>query len=625
MRADPGRWPGRRSAGSARPPCPGGSPPPDGRDILVGVTALPLPAAGWMPGAIPMAASLVALLLLGCSERDPGAAGIAGQACEDCHAGIEVPGPGHDLECAACHVAAAPSSWDRRPAPHPAVAANPSSPEHWEHTCGSCHAEQLARIQRSLHWTQTGVINHTRYLLGAQPDVVPPAWTLQSLAAAPPPDPAAPVTAPADVADDLLRRRCLRCHLMAPGGWTPGQGGDAGPAPAGSSDGLWRGSGCAACHVPYAADGRSWSGDAAVRAAGTAGRPRRHVIQRPSTSDPCLACHHGDATGADYAGLMPADDHADYRVPEHSGLDRPALYGADQRRLRPDLHHEAGMICTDCHGVGEVMGTLDGPVPALEHEAVTVRCADCHAEALAAGGNAAHDVVAHASLTCAACHARWAPQSFGLHLHRSLVPTWDLWIPRALQGDPELTARVAAAAALSPEARAAVPPAMTDRITGEERPGLWAAGRTLRRWEEPALGVTADGRYAPLRPRHGYRVTAVDAAGLVVLDDREPTRGDGSGSGRASEPFTPHTTAPAGAACTRCHGNLRAAGLGIAATVEDGALHAATVPDPPATPGARLLTDEERARLLDPSAAQRAAHAAALRRQGIEALLPVGD
>lgn len=482
--------------------------------------------------------------------------------------------------------------------------------------CASCHAVEAQRLERSLHWTQAGVINQTRFLWGAQDRVSPAVVTLQELRMGP--DPGLRTQhGPADLVDDLLRRRCLRCHLMREG--------------EGAAD-LVRPAGCRACHGDDAHPGK------------------------PTGSEACLRCHNGDATGADYVGLFQADDHRDYRVPLAGGEDRDLVYGRDQHRLSEDLHHVAGLGCTDCHGMTEVMGPADGPAPSLAHEAVQVRCGSCHGGldgglegsppaglacdgddcvlTLASGGqrrvpravgaadHPAHDPAAHSRLTCAACHSAWAGQAFGYHLHRSEVPTWNLWEPRYQQGDPELARRVTEVLELPEPRRDTVPPAMTDRITGEERPGLWAAGRTLRRWEEPPLGVTADGRFAPLRPRHGYAITSVGADGLVYLDSTVPTRGDGTGPGRASEPFTPHTTRREGAACTRCHGNPRAAGLGIASTAEGGALHAGTVPDPPATPGARLLTADEQQRLLNPSAAQRRAQAAALLQMGLDAWLP---
>ena len=573
--------------------------------------------------------------------------------CASCHGGIESPGDAHaGLSCETCHVEPLASARDighqpaLRPEGHPDVAANPSHPSTWESACGPCHPGELSRMQRSLHWTQTGIIAHTRYLWGAQDRVVPE-LTLEQLAGTPPA--AIPETSrgdPAALVDDLLRRRCLRCHLAA-----PGDGGE----------GLYRGAGCAACHVPYADDGLYAGADEAVRGAGTRGRPREHRILRPTGNDACLRCHHGDATGADYVGLFPADAHDEFRVPLEGGEDRPLVRGRDQHRLTADLHADGGLTCVDCHGQDEVMGPPGGPGPALAHEAVGVRCTACHGDlegwhtgthpaGLAAGDDGgwtltlrhgggerivpqiavavgatvhpAHEPTAHSRLTCAACHSSWAGQAFGRHLHLSMVPTWNLWIPRDAQGDPELSRRVAEAEALDEAARADLAPRMTDRITGEERDGLWAGGHSLRRWEEPALGMTPDGRIAPFRPRHLYQVTHVAADGLVYLDSAVPRRGDGSGDGWASEPFTPHTTLAKGALCTRCHGNPRAAGLGLAWSVDAPPLHAETPPVRPATPGARPLDDRAREALLDPSSRQRAAFAHALREMGLEAWLP---
>ncbi len=574
------------------------------------------------------------------------------QACLACHQGIEQ--PGHELPCATCHdpqasveaseglsaraaVAAAPLP-ERRPADHPPVLANPAAPGSWQAACGGCHPEALRRLDRGLHLSLAGLINHTRYLWGAQQQVVPTQLDLVDLALQQAKTPSA-VTDPALLADDLLRRSCLRCHLLSPGE---------------EAAGLRRGAGCAACHVPYAEDGVSRSGDRALQ--GARERPAVHLLTRPASSAPCLACHHGDATGADFVGLFPADDHDDFRVPLADGRERAPCFGQDYHRLVPDLHQRAGLGCVDCHVQDEVMGSLRGPTPALAREAVQVRCASCHGglvegrdgivpEGLRCadggcvlqlrtpdlevpqlrragqGGPPGHRSE-HGDLACQACHAAWAGQSFGLHLHRSQVPTWNLWSRRALQGDPELARRVAQAMALDPSEREALAPQMSDRLTGEVSAGLWASGRTLRRWEQPALGRRADGRVSPLRPRHGYQITSVEADGLVWLNSVTPQRGDDSGQGRASEPFTPHSTMAQGALCDRCHGNPRAAGLGLAVTAESPALHAATLPDPPATPGARLLNEQERQRLLQPSAAQRQAYAEALRLLGLEVWLP---
>jgi len=494
----------------------------------------------------------------------------------------------------------------------------------------------MERMQRSLHLAQTGVIQHTRVLWGAQESIGPDGPTLPQWAAAsrayPAASPPANPTESAQLVDDLLRRRCLRCHLYAP---------------AGGAEGLYRGSGCAACHMPYADDGRYRGGDAAMQGA-EPGRPSFHRIERPASNAPCLRCHHGDATGADYVGLFPTDDHDEYRVPRADGSDPPMKYGRDHHALTADLHASAGLVCVDCHGIDEVMGAPEGAAPVMAHQAVSVRCGSCHGDlegrrgavrpaglscerepcvlelrsdgralpvpVTTAAAGAAHDPSAHARLTCAACHAAWAGQSFGLHAHLSHTPTWNLWLPRASQGDVEFVQRVGAARDLDEDQRRAHAPRMTDRLDGRERDGIWGVGRTMRRWEEPALGVTADGRIGPLRPRNDYRVTYVGADGLVYLDN--------VAVGSASEPFTPHTTGARGAACIRCHGNPQAAGMGIGGSTAAGALHGGTVPATPVTPGARLLDEEERNALLVPSPTQRRAHATALDEQGLEAWLP---
>ena len=565
--------------------------------------------------------------LLGCGGGAPSEpVGVVAEpdfaaSCRECHEHADRALPWHDHACGTCHVESTAGPTGDQPAGHAVAVANPSDPSVWQTTCGSCHPEALQRMQRSLHWTQAGVINHTRYLWGAQDRVAPAMITLAEFAAQDsPPFTADRAHEPADLVDDLLRRRCLRCHLLAEGA---GEGGRS------------RASGCAACHD--AGDG--------------------HGLVRPRSSTPCLACHQGDATGIDYHGAFQIDDHRDFRVPTTDGLDGLRPWPRAHHLLQQDLHQQAGLSCVHCHDIDEVMGRLDGDAPSLASEAVDVRCASCHGDldgrrtaepppSLSCEGDActvevvqratvtlsvpraadsvavAHDTGTHDRLTCTACHASWAGQVFGYHLHRSMVPTWNLWEPRAAQGDPEIEQRVAEAMALSDDERAALAPAMTDRLTGEEQPGLWAGGRTLRRWEEPPLGVTANGRIAPLRPRHGYVVTSVGADGLVWLDSVVPQRGDGSGPGQASEPFTPHTAQRAGASCERCHGNPRAAGRGIAVATDTEPLHADTVPLPPATPGARLLTPQEQARLLEPSAAQRAAFARHLCALGVEEWLP---
>src|SRR5205823_10841211 len=132
----------------------------------------------------------------------------------------------------------------------------------------------------------------------------------------------------------------------------------------------------------------------------------------------------------------------------------------------PDVHHEKGMACIDCHTFGDVMG--DGQAYRKMEDAVEIACVDCHGTiekaatlATARGTKLAHmraesgkvilrskidgkdhdvpqavDVVTpgtrrynpraavamtpeHARVECYTCHAGWAPNFFGFHFDRN--------------------------------------------------------------------------------------------------------------------------------------------------------------------------------------------------------------
>ena len=161
------------------------------------------------------------------------------------------------------------------------------------------------------------------------------------------------------------------------------------------------------------------------------------------------------------------------------------------------------------------------------------------------------------------------------------------WRYLSIQGDPYLQ-KILEDAAESPQT---VYPVSMDRVSGQEREGIWSVGWRFRRWEPMPLGLDNDGRYTILRPLYQYLVSYVDGMGNVIMDSVVPRRGDGSGKGWAFMPYVPHTTAPFGRACTACHMNREAAGLGIQEELTgDTAL---TVPSPPPLPGIRLLSPSE--------------------------------
>ncbi len=530
--------------------------------------------------------------------------------CLGCHKGIEPISARHLFECAVCHVRPGDRQAKTLTA-HQEIIRNPSAPEHVAIFCIRCHEKEIRQVRNSLHSSMAGVINQTRYLWGAQ-EVAAPAIYGLSGPLKPLPETEASIypETPVMLVDDFLRRRCLRCHIHTKG-------------PAGA--GLYRGTGCSACHVLYNDEGRYEGRDPAIDRS-RKGYPLRHAFTKQIPNGQCLHCHNHNHVGADYEGLFEHDFSDTYRSPMVNGRLKPMMYGLDHHHLTKDIHSQKGLWCIDCHTRKDVMG--DGHMYSYQMEVPKRSCSDCHggfrgkspdmanrAIRKDSGGllfisknhgrrhrlprfrsdSTGHRIEAHARVRCSACHAQWSFQDYGLSVMREDRINDYKWRHLNVQGDPYLEG-ILRDAAESPETAY---PVSIDRLSGEERLGIWSAGWRFRRWEPMPLGVDPAGRVAILRPLYQYLVSYVDRLGNIPLDSVEPSRGDGTGKGWAFMPYVPHTTAPFGRACTACHQNRAAAGLGIQEEITvDNAL---TIPSPPAVKTMRLLNPQEQERLLQPT------------------------
>lgn len=207
-----------------------------------------------------------------------------------------------------------------------------------------------------------------------------------------------------DILKETMNKLCGNCHLNNNG----------------SNDkfGVFRSSGCTACHMPYDFSGRSQSGDPMIPkteptypAAYTQiqyperPHPVRHQIQRVMTANDCLACHTGSArTVFQYQGIR-TDDNRDLKRAREAGSQidfryselvdntrEPAarLHGFSQDQLveyedldqdgqddtPPDVHYTAGLECIDCHTASEMHG--DGRIYSRQNQATKIRCVHCH-------------------------------------------------------------------------------------------------------------------------------------------------------------------------------------------------------------------------------------------------------
>ncbi len=429
----------------------------------------------------------------------------------------------HLFPCEECHRGAAKAN--SKQVAHAGMLPQPAHPDHMGVVCGKCHGKVVAQAASTLHFTLAKEVNLVRQafagavhpLRGADGELLP----LDSLTAIPQRN--HPPQTPLQLADDLLRRRCLRCHLYAPG--------DSYPA-------TRHGTGCAACHLTFA----------------NGALADHRFLARP-TDQQCLSCHYGNRVGADYYGRFEHDIHWDFRTPLAATAEEQAEpYGVGFHQLTPDLHQRAGLACIDCHGGGELMA---GANP--------ITCLTCHGSTLAPGApEALSDRDGRRELTlaltgkrlpvplmkdpahgrygakvaCQVCHGQWSFADHGNHLLLAEAPDYDAWQALTRQGSSEVEARLEAVLFQNSEAEAA----MSDGITGISSPGIWLQAYELRRWEEINTCLDGDGILQLCRPILDLHLSYTNADGEVVFAGLTP----GAGT-PVLQPYTPHTTGRAGA------------------------------------------------------------------------------
>lgn len=388
----------------------------------------------------------------------------------------------------------------------------PGHPDQMRATCGQCHASVVSSALHARHFTLANEINKVRQHFGANDRVA----GVQDI-----PMHEAPATLLA-LADDMLRRRCLRCHVYTPGD---------------QYSGVTRGVGCAACHL-------AWQD----------GKMQGHQFRAPQDRQ-CLSCHYGNAVGWDYYGRYEHDYNWEYRTPygEQSPQRYPLRpYGIEYHDLVPDIHQQRGLVCIDCHEQSGHAST-----------AYTLNCRSCHGwqpgqtllpkrlqvqgEQLLLTGSAdgrqhrvpllrhpAHQQYAN-KVDCQVCHAQWSFNDSSTHLLRSEKVDYERWERLMVQGSSEIETLLQHNAYSSNE----LPLTMRDGITAEPRPGIWLQGYGQRRWEQMIIERDTDGIIKVFRPILDLHLSMVDHQGKVVFDNQ-------SGQGRSRLPYVPHTTGPAG-------------------------------------------------------------------------------
>lgn len=433
------------------------------------------------------------------------------RGCKACH--IMTLDPAHDLDCTVCHNGNTSSS--AKEGAHENLIMRPAHPDHMAETCGQCHQEQVENVAHSLHFTLKDEINLVRTAFGAQQELA----SLTEIPVA-----ASPGTV-LELADDLLRRRCLRCH--------PYFSGDRYPA-------VVRGTGCASCHLEF-----------------SKGKLVSHSFMKTPGDNQCLQCHYGNWVGYDYYGRYEHDMNDEYRTPYTTRYEYFRPFGVEFHQLAPDVHQQKGLVCVDCHGGDELMGG----------SGTQINCAACHDKAklknnlptpnitskgdtfslLAVGDGKEHPVPfmkhpAHLEFAdiahCQVCHAQWAFEDKGTHLLRSDLDEYDDFSRLTVQGSFEIETILKNNLDYDAEE---MDHSMTDKITGAARAGLWYKGYGTRRWENITIGRDDTGKLQVMRPLLDIYLSWIDEEEEVHFDSVPATTGN-----NGFVPYVPHTTGKAG-------------------------------------------------------------------------------
>ncbi|MEJ2057887.1 MAG: hypothetical protein P8X39_08640, partial [Desulfofustis sp.] len=361
----------------------------------------------------------------------------------------------HRFDCLDCHLESQKDAVSAED--HPAVLSRPAHPDYARQVCADCHAEEIEMVSDNGHYTLSRHINLTRRAFGVfTGEPVPLALANLSSYEEP--------ASVSELVDDLLSRRCLRCHVYTPGD---------------SFSSVFHGTGCAACHLSF-----------------NNGRMISHQFAADPADDRCLSCHYGNHVGYDYHGWFEHDFNEEYRTPYRAGTENLRRYGVEARQLEPDIHRRAGMVCIDCHAQSNVMGGANNP-----------QCSDCHRSTDGAepsgpagtgdGGLTFTSTVsgkefvapflkhrAHTAygerFSCQACHARWTYNDAPTHLLRIDHEDFYDFYKLSLDGSSEvlhiISSHVSAEGAF-------LEPVMSNKFSGVDERGIWFKGYGERRWE----------------------------------------------------------------------------------------------------------------------------------------------
>ena len=273
---------------------------------------------------------------------------VSKESCLECHQNTKGYSNYHNPEligCISCHLGN-PNTSDKEDS-HKGMVLIPGNLADAKVTCGTCHPNELTKIENSLMTTNSGIVAVDKYIFG-EADTPNGQYHIQLIKNS--------------ASDKHLRDLCANCHLGA-------KKDEFGPITQ-----LSRGGGCNACHLNYSDEAK------ADLATYIASEKKELPMHHPATNifvtnEHCFGCHsRSSRISTNYEGYQ------ETLLDESDVLNNAAYKVIEDKRvykyIEEDVHHTKGMLCIDCHSSHEVMG--DGKRYTHEEQAVKIQCSDCH-------------------------------------------------------------------------------------------------------------------------------------------------------------------------------------------------------------------------------------------------------
>ena len=441
------------------------------------------------------------LLLNSCKEKEESPSINSSSTCLACHS--VTLDDNHDLSCTSCH--RGNDSGKSAEVAHSGLISQPAHPDNDDQFCGSCHEMQVSGVINNNHYTLS---NHIRLVKTALDLEVSP--VISDLEGTDYPQNLD------ELVDDLLLRRCLRCHVYSQGDSFP------------STE---RATGCGACHLDF-----------------LNGTLVNHTFSKYPKDSSCLSCHYGNHVGFDYYGRFEHDYNEEYRTPYTTSEEFFRPYGVEYHQLEPDVHKAAGLVCIDCHQKQQLM---------YDTVQASRGCEDCHYmnsqstktipyrfQSTATERSFTAPVMEHEAherykdrVSCQACHAQWAYNDSPTHLVRIDHDDFDELEYLTLDGSSEVLEVLSSHMDYEGEW---LPPEMSDKFSSTIRPGIWFKGFGERRWENITLVADSDGILQVGRPLLNLHISWIDENEAVIFDNITTSQD------HAWIPYSPHTIGKAG-------------------------------------------------------------------------------